>query len=143
MAEFNDNKSGSENFDPAMDEYLKSLKDIGDILHKEMSNLNNYDNYLSKKEERERKENEERAEKKAAAIAAGQSESDVVNMYVILTNAKKTDELDMDPDDFYEIYEDDFAAFSKDELLKVRQGLIKELENADLRACYERKFKQS
>lgn len=142
MAEFNDNKSGSENFDPAMDEYLKSLKDIGDILHKEMSNLNNYDNYLSKKEERERKENEERAEKKAAAIAAGQSESDVVNMYVILTNAKKTDELDMDPDDFYEIYEDDFAAFSKDELLKVRQGLIKELENADLRACYERKFKQ-
>ena len=56
-----------------------------------------------KKEETERK-----AHAKAEAQAAGKSEKDVVNMYIILTNEKKRVQLHRSAEDFYDIYEEDF-----------------------------------
>ena len=84
----------------------------------------------------------EKARKKAEAMAAGKSEKDIVNMYIILTNEKKLGQLHRAQDKFFEIYEEDFAALSKSEVIQTRKDMLAEMEDDSLCSYYAESFKQ-
>lgn len=104
--------------------------------------MGRYGDYLEQKEAREKAHEEEKARKKAEAMAAGKSEKDIVNMYVILTNEKKLGQLHRSQEKFFEIYEEDFAALSKSEVIQTRKDMLAEMEDESLCSYYAESFKQ-
>jgi|GEM_PF-1352314 len=104
--------------------------------------MGRYGDYLEQKEAREKAQEEEKARKKAEAMAAGKSEKDIVNMYIILTNEKKLGQLHRAQDKFFEIYEEDFAALSKSEVIQTRKDMLAEMEDESLCSYYAESFKQ-
>ena len=104
--------------------------------------MGRYGDYLEQKEAREKAQEEEKARKKAEAMAAGKSEKDIVNMYVILTNEKKLGQLHRSQEKFFEIYEEDFAALSKSEVIQTRKDVLAEMEDESLCSYYAESFKQ-
>ncbi len=125
-----------------LEEARKLLGDIGDQLADAQVDMGKYGTYLEQKEAREKAEEEEKARKKAEAMAAGKSEKDIVNMYIILTNEKKLGQLHRNPEKFFEIYEEDFAALSKSEVLQTRNDILGEMEDDSLCSYYAESFKQ-
>lgn len=118
------------------------MNDIGDQLAEGQAGLSKYGDYLEQKEAREKAQEEEKARKKAEAMAAGKSEKDIVNMYIILTNEKKLGQLHRAQDKFFEIYEEDFAALSKSEVIQTRKDMLAEMEDESLCSYYAESFKQ-
>lgn len=118
------------------------MNDIGDQLAEGQAGLSKYGDYLEQKEAREKAQEEEKARKKAEAMAAGKSEKNIVNMYIILTNEKKLGQLHRAQDKFFEIYEEDFAALSKSEVIQTRKGMLAEMEDDSLCSYYAESFKQ-
>jgi hypothetical protein len=118
------------------------MNDLGDQLAEGQAGLSKYGDYLEQKEAREKAQEEEKARKKAEAMAAGKSEKDIVNMYIILTNEKKLGQLHRSQDKFFEIYEEDFAALSKSEVIQTRKGMLAEMEDDSLCSYYAESFKQ-
>ena len=118
------------------------MNDIGDQLAEGQAGLSKYGDYLEQKEAREKAQEEEKARKKAEAMAAGKSEKDIVNMYIILTNEKKLGQLHRAQDKFFEIYEEDFAALSKSEVIQTRKDMLAEMEDDSLCSYYAESFKQ-
>lgn len=104
--------------------------------------MGRYGDYLEQKEAREKAQEEEKVRKKAEAMAAGKSEKDIVNMYIILTNEKKLGQLHRAQDKFFEIYEEDFAALSKSEVIQTRKDMLAEMEDDSLCSYYAESFKQ-
>lgn len=104
--------------------------------------MGRYGDYLEQKEAREKAQEEEKARKKAEAMAAGKSEKDIVNMYIILTNEKKLGQLHRSQEKFFEIYEEDFAALSKSEVIQTRKDMLAEMEDESLCSYYAESFKQ-
>lgn len=120
----------------------EQLNEIGEDLAQGQVQMEKYGDYLEQKERREKAAEEEKTRLKAEAMAAGKSEWDVVNMYVILTNEKKLGKLHRSADEFYEIYEDDFAALSKAEVIRTRKDILAEMEDETLCAYYTASFRQ-
>lgn len=118
------------------------MNDLGDQLAEGQAGLSKYGDYLEQKEAREKAQEEEKARKKAEAMAAGKSEKDIVNMYIILTNEKKLGQLHRAQDKFFEIYEEDFAALSKSEVIQTRKDMLAEMEDDSLCSYYAESFKQ-
>lgn len=118
------------------------MNDLGDQLAEGQAGLSKYVDYLEQKEAREKAQEEEKARKKAEAMAAGKSEKDIVNMYIILTNEKKLGQLHRAQDKFFEIYEEDFAALSKSEVIQTRKDMLAEMEDDSLCSYYAESFKQ-
>lgn len=118
------------------------MNDLGDQLAEGQADLSKYGDYLEQKEAREKAQEEEKARKKAEAMAAGKSEKDIVNMYVILTNEKKLGQLHRSQEKFFEIYEEDFAALSKSEVIQTRKDMLAEMEDDSLCSYYAESFKQ-
>ena len=137
-----ENQQFSEEYMENMQKLEDTVNDLGKQLEEGKTNLHNYSNYLEQKKAKDKAIEEERARRKAEAIAAGKSEKDTVNMYVILTNEKKLGQFDRDPDDFAEIYEDDFAALSKSEIIQMRKDILSEMEDESLCSYYSESFKQ-
>lgn len=125
-----------------MQEIKGLMNDLGDQLDEGQAGLSKYGDYLEQKEAREKAQEEEKARKKAAAMAAGKSEKDIVNMYIILTNEKKLGQLHRAQDKFFEIYEEDFAALSKSEVIQTRKDMLAEMEDDSLCSYYAESFKQ-
>ena len=126
----------------SLDGIASSLESIAEDLAAGQVGAAKYGDYLERKEEREKKVAEEKARKKAEALAKGKSEADVVNMYVILTNEKKLGKLHRSQNEFYEIYEEDFAALSKAEVIKLRKDMLEEMEDEALCSYYAESFRQ-
>lgn len=126
----------------ALGEAQKILSDIGQSLADSEGAMEKYSDYLEQKEKREKEEAERKARAKAEAQAAGKSEKDVVNMYIILTNEKKLGQLHRSAEDFYDTYEEDFNALSKDEVLQLRKDIMAEMEDDALCSYYAESFKQ-
>ena len=120
----------------------EQMNAIGDQLEQGQAQMGKYSDYLEQKEQREKAAEEEKARLKAEALAAGKSEKDIVNMYIILTNEKKLGMLHRSVDDFYETYEDDFPALSKEEVISTRKDMIAEMDDETLCAYYSASFKQ-
>lgn len=118
------------------------MNDLGDQLAEGQVSLSKYGDYLEQKEAREKAQEEEKARKKAEAMAAGKSEKDIVNMYVILTNEKKLGQLHRSQEKFFEIYEEDFPALSKSEVIQTRKDMLAEMEDDSLCSYYAESFKQ-
>lgn len=127
-------------------ETLNNVMGIFDGLMNDLSagqsTIDKYSDYLEQKEDREKAEEEEKARKKAEAMATGKSEKDIVNMYIILTNEKKLGKLLRSQDEFYEIYEEDFAALSKAEVIRIRKDMLEEMQDDSLCSYYAESFKQ-
>ena len=120
----------------------EQMNAIGEQLEQGQSQFGKYSDYLERQEPREKAAEAEKAQLKAEALAAGKSEKDVINMYVILTNEKKLGKLHRSADEFYEIYEEDFAALSKTEVIRTRKDILEEMEDETLCAYYVASFKQ-
>lgn len=118
------------------------VSELGSQLEEGQTVIGSFSNYLEQKEAREKAAEEERARRKAEAMATGKSEKDVENMYIILTNEKKLGKLRRPKEEFFRIYEEDFAALSKTEVLKTRDALLKEMENDALCRIYADSFRQ-
>lgn len=125
-----------------LNEAMGTLGNIMDDLNAGQAAMGKYGDYLEQKEAREKAQEEEKARKKAEAMAAGKSEKDIVNMYIILTNEKKLGKLHRSQDDFCETYEDDFAALSKTEIIKTRKDMLAEMEDESLCEYYAESFRQ-
>lgn len=136
------NQDLSEEDRKTLNEAMGTLGDLMDDLHEGQTARGKYGDYLEQQEAREKAAEEEKARKKAEAMAAGKSEKDIVNMYVILTNEKKLGKLDRSQDEFCEIYEDDFAALSKAEIINTRKDILSKMEDEALCAYYTESFKQ-
>lgn len=121
---------------------MGTLGGMMDDLNAGQATMEKYGDYLEQKEAREKAGEEEKARKKAEAMAAGKSEKDIVNMYIILTNEKKLGKLHRSQDEFYETYEEDFAALSKAEVIKTRKDMLEEMEDDSLCNYYAESFKQ-
>lgn len=121
---------------------MGTLGGMMDDLNAGQATMEKYGDYLEQKEAREKAVEEEKARKKAEAMAAGKSEKDIVNMYIILTNEKKLGKLHRSQDEFYETYEEDFAALSKAEVIKTRKDMLEEMEDDSLCNYYAESFKQ-
>ena len=61
-----------------------------------------YAEHLRQREEQERKREEERQRKIAEAMAAGKTEDDLINMFVILSNEAKTAKYEKTQKEFFE-----------------------------------------
>lgn len=118
------------------------MNDLRDQLAEGQAGMSKYVDHLEQKEAREKAQEEEKARKKAEAMAAGKSEKDIVNMYIILTNEKKLGQLHRAQDKFFEIYEEDFAALSKSEVIQTRKDMLAEMEDDSLCSYYAERFKQ-
>ena len=136
------NQELSEEDRKILNEAMGTLGDLMDDLHAGQATMDKYGDYLEQKEAREKAQEEEKARRKAEALAAGKSEKDIVNMYVILTNEKKLGKLHRSQDEFCEIYEEDFAALSKAEIIKTRKDMMEEMEDEALCSYYAESFKQ-
>ena len=84
----------------ALEKVKEQMNAIGDQLEQGQAQIGKYGDYLEQKEQREKAAEEEKARLKAEALAAGKSEKDIVNMYIILTNEKKLGMLHRSADDF-------------------------------------------
>lgn len=126
----------------ALEKVKEQMNAIGDQLEQGQAQMGKYGDYLEQKEQREKAAEEEKARLKAEALAAGKSEKDIVNMYIILTNEKKLGMLHRSADDFYETYEDDFPALSKEEVISTRKDMLAEMDDETLCAYYAASFKQ-
>lgn len=126
----------------AIAEAQNAIRDLGDQFTEGKENIAKYGNYLEMQEKRKKEDEERKAKEKAAALAEGNSEKDAINMYIILTNEKKMNKLRRAQDKFYEIYEDDFPALSKAEVIKLRKDISAEMKDKTRCAYYEEKFRQ-
>lgn len=126
----------------SLDEIKKIANELGEDLAESKGVLSKYSDYLEKKTAKEKAAEEEKNRKKAEAMAKGKSEKDIVNMFVTLTNEKKLGHLHRNQNEFFEIYEDDFAALSKAEVIKLRKDMLADMDDESLCAYYTEKFKQ-
>ena len=126
----------------SLDEIKKIANELGEGLAESEGVLSKYSDYLEKKTAKEKAAEEEKIRKKAEAMANGKSETDIVNMFVTLTNEKKLGHLHREQNEFFEMYEDDFAALSKAEVVKLRNDMLVEMDDESLCAYYAEKFKQ-
>ena len=126
----------------SLDENKKIANELGEDLAESKGVLSKYNDYLEKKTAKEKAAEEERIRKKAEAMAKGKSETDIVNMFVTLTNEKKLGHLNRNQEEFFEMYEDDFAALSKAEVVKLRNDMLVDMDDESLCAYYTEKFKQ-
>lgn len=120
----------------------EAMGTLGSMMDDLSEGTNKYTSFLEQKEAREKAAEAEKARRKAEGMAAGKSENDIVNMYIILTNEKKLGKLHRSQDEFYELYEEDFPALSKAEVIKVRKDMLKEMEDDSLCSYYAESFKQ-
>ena len=123
-------------------ETLSNVIGLMDDLNEGQVTMGKYIDYLEQKKAAEEAQEEEKSRRKAEAVAAGKSEQDIVNMYIILTNEKKLGKLHRSQDEFYETYEEDFAALSKAEVIKTRKDMLEEMEDDSLCSYYAESFKQ-
>ena len=126
----------------SLDEIKKIANELGEGLAESKGVLSKYSDYLEKKTAKEKAAEEEKIRKKAEAMANGKSETDIVNMFVTLTNEKKLGHLHRNQNEFFEMYEDDFAALSKAEVIKLRKDMLVDMDDESLCAYYTEKFKQ-
>ena len=126
----------------SLNEIKNIVKELGEDLVEGEKELSKFGDYLEQKAARKKTEEEKKIRKKAKAMAEGKSEKDIVNMFVILTNEKKLGHLNRNQDEFFEIYEEDFAAFSKAEVIKLRKDMLAEMEDDSLCSYYAESFKQ-
>ena len=126
--------SSSEEYELKSD--IQSKIDLG------IKNVGTYSDYIERKARLEKAEQEEKAKKIDKARLTEKSEDDIVNMYIILTNEKKLGKLNRSDEDFFETYEEDFLAMSKDEVAKIRKDVLLEMEDAPRCSYYAKKFKQ-
>ena len=125
-----------------LDETMNTFNEIGAEFNAGKTVFDNYGEYLRQKEEREKAEAEEKARKKADALAAGKSEKDIVNMYITLTNERKIGKLHRDEDDFLDTYAEDFPALSDEEIIKMRNDILEEMDDEALCSYYGESFRQ-
>ena len=136
------NQKLSEEDRKTLNEAMGKLGNLMDGLAEGQAAMGKYSDYLEQTEAREKAREEEKTRRKAEALAAGKSEKDIVNMYVILTNEKKLGKLRRSQKEFCEIYEDDFAALSKAEIIKTRKDIMEEMNDEALCGYYAESFKQ-
>lgn len=121
---------------------FEQLDKLKSDLDEGMTQMEKYDDYLEQNKAKEKIEEEEKKRKKAKAMAAGKSEKDIVNMYIILTNEKKLGKLYREEDDFYEEYDDSFPAMSRTEVIKSRKEMLEDMGDDSLCKYYVESFKQ-
>lgn len=125
-----------------VDKAKEKLSELNELFSEGQDTIEKYGEYLDKKEATEKEEKEKKRQAKIKALAAGKSEKDLVNLYVILTNERKLGKLRRSKDDFYKNYEDDFPAFTKSELLSTREEMLKQMEDTSMCEYYEELFKR-
>ena len=125
----------------ALGEARTILSDLGQSVADSEGAMEKYSKHLEWKEKYEKEDEERKARAKVEALAAGKSEKDIVNMYIILTNEKKIGQLHRSAEDFYDTYEDDFNALSKEEILQLRKDMLDEMEDDDLCSYYAESFR--
>ena len=126
----------------ALNQMKKTAEDIEGQLNEGQAALDQYARFQEQKEAREKAEEEEKARKRAEAIAAGKSENDAVNMYVILLNEKELGKLNRPRDEFGELYEEDFAAYTKSEIIKLRNDILVKMNDETAVGVYAESFKK-
>ena len=123
------------------EEVMPAINNIQSQLSDASAGMSKFGDFLQLQEERKTEEEKENARKKAEALATGKSEKDIVNMFITLTNEKIMGQLNRSDADFFETYQEDFAAFKKADLLKTRKQILSELEDESLALYYGDKFK--
>ena len=98
--------------------------------------------HLKQREEIERKREEERKRKVAEAVAAGKTEDDLVNMFVILGNESKTAKWEKTQKEFYDTYKEYFPALKTRELGSFRKEVRNNIRDKETRKNYTEKFLQ-
>lgn len=100
-----------------------------------------FGDYLRQKEEQERKKEEERQRKIAEAKAAGKSEDDMINMYVILCNERKLNlQWEKTQKEFYDAYKDYFPAYKTRDLGNLRKEVKEKIKDKETRRYYAESF---
>ena len=100
-----------------------------------------FGDYLKQKEEQERKKEEERQRKIAEAKAAGKSEDDMINMYVILCNERKLNlQWEKTQKEFYDTYKDYFPAYKTRDLGNLRKEVKEKIKDKETRRYYAESF---
>lgn len=133
-----ENEAGNnENF--VLAESIDALKNQLEVAQ---TSTKKFENHLEQKAKREQKEAEEQVQRKAEALAKGKSETDIINMYVILTNEVKLGKLNRSNEEFYETYADDFAAMSKEEIINTRKNILEAMDDGELCAHFAQIFGQ-
>lgn len=130
-----DQKKNHEEILPVLNDLQEQISDISAATSK-------YGDFLKLQEEQKAEAEREKAHKKAAALAVGKSEKDVVNMFATLTNEKIMNRLNRTDSDFFKTYEEDFAALKKSELLKLRKQILSALTDESLCKYYCDRFKE-
>ena len=126
----------------SVDKAKEKLSELNELFSEGQDTIEKYGEYLDKKAAKEKEEKEKKRQAKIKALAAGKSEKDLVNLYVILTNERKLGKLKRSKDDFFKTYEDDFPAFSKAELLSTREEMFKQMEDTSMCEYYGELFKR-
>ena len=101
-----------------------------------------YAEHLRQREEQERKREEERQRKIAEAMAAGKTEDDLINMFVILSNEAKTAKYEKTQKEFFEAYNEYFPAYKTRELASLRKEVKEKIKDKEIRKYYSDCFRK-
>ncbi len=125
-----------------LEELKKQTLELQKKIAEGQEDMEKYSRILEQQEQQEKIKREERLRNKAKVSPEGMTEKDSVNMYVILTNEQKLGRLYRDQEDFFAIYEDDFPALSKEEIIDLRNSVIEEMRDPNRVAHYADSFKK-
>ena len=105
------------------------------------SDQGKFSEYLRQKEEKERQKEEERQRKIAEAKAAGRTEDDEVDMFVILCNEEKIKgNWEKTQKEFYDAYKTYFPAYKTRDLGTLRKEVKAKIKDKDIRRHYTESF---
>ena len=122
-------------------ELMDSFEEVDKITEQMDSDLSKYGAYLEarKKSDEEAKVKKENA--KAEALKKGKNDTDASKMYVVLLCEKLVGKLKRSAKDFYKIYEEDFPAYSKEELINLRKDVLALMDDQSACEVYSVQFK--
>lgn len=122
-------------------EAKEGIEKIGKQIDEISTDQAKFGEYLKQKAEKEREQEEERQRKLAEAKAAGKTEDDMINMYVILCNEKKLNsQWEKTQKEFYEKYKDYFPGYKTRELGDLRKEVKEKIKDKEIRRYYAESF---
>ena len=127
-------------------ETLENLDDFMDALKNAQDSVQKVGAELSKlAEENERKKQEEinaELKKRAAITKTDKDTLDKTNLYIILQVEAALNKQDREDDEFYDTYDVDFPTLTKDELLNMRRGMLRHINENAASGHYEDTFRR-
>ena len=125
----------------AYKELMDSVEEVDKITEQMDSDLSKYGAYLEAKKKSDEEAKVKKENAKAEALKKGKNDTDASKMYVVLLCEKSVGKLKRSAKDFYEIYEEDFPAYSKEELINLRKDVLALMDDESACEVYSVQFK--